>query len=217
MRQFDFPTMRAAMVKNQLRTNNVTDPLLLEAVGSVARESFVPDGQQGFAYVDVPLPCAPGRSLNPPLVTARLIEAAELEAGNQVLLIGSATGYAAALLSAMGMETVALEEDESLAAHARKALGKSPGVRLASGPLIKGWPKGAPYDAIIIDGAIEQVPDALRDQLRDGGRMTAGMQDEGVTRLVAGVKGGDSLALIPFLDVEIVSLPGFSRPRVFSF
>lgn len=217
MRQFDFPTMRAAMVKNQLRTNNVTDPMLLEAVSSVARELFVPSGQQGFAYVDVPLPCSPDRSLNPPLVTARLIEAAELREGEHVLLVGSATGYAAALLSAMGMDTVALEEDDSLAAHARKALGKAPGVRFANGPFAEGWAKGAPYDAIVIDGAIEQLPDALKDQLRDGGRMTAGLRDGEVTRLVAGVKTGNSLTLLPFLDVEVVPLPGFSRPRVFSF
>lgn len=217
MRQFDFPAMRAAMVSNQLRTNNVTDPRVLAALGSVAREAFVPAGRHGLAYVDVPIPLANGRALNTPLVTSRLIEAASVEPGEHVLLVGAATGYAAALLSALGAEVLALEEDETLMAHARSALADAAGVRLVTGPLTLGFDDGAPYDAIIIDGAVESVPAAIRNQLDDGGLLTTGTVADGVTRLSSGVKAGDSLALIPFLDVEVVPLPGFARPRVFSF
>lgn len=217
MRQFDFPAMRAAMVSNQLRTNNVTDPRVLEALGSVAREAFVPGNRHGMAYVDVPIPLANGRALNTPLATSRLIEAASVEAGEHILLVGAATGYAAALLSALGADVVALEEDEALIAHARSALADAAGVRLVSGPLALGCEDGAPYDAIIIDGAVDSVPAAIRNQLDDGGRLTTGVIDDGVTRISSGVKAGDSLALIPFLDVEVVPLPGFARPKVFSF
>jgi protein-L-isoaspartate(D-aspartate) O-methyltransferase len=217
VRQFDFSAMRAAMVSNQLRTNNVTDPRVLAALGSVPRELFVPGDRNGLAYIDVPIPCATGRALNPPLVTSRLIGAADIDAGERVLLVGSATGYAAALLAQLGAEIVALEEDDTLATHARGALADIKGVTLVTGDLAAGWKDGGPYDVIIIDGAIEEVPPLILDQLRDGGRMTTGIFFDGVTRLASGVKTRNSLVLIPFFDAEVVPLPGFARPKTFSF
>jgi protein-L-isoaspartate(D-aspartate) O-methyltransferase len=209
--------MRAAMVSSQLRTNNVSDPRIVAAMEAVARERFVPAERAALAYVDVPIPLHAGRALNAPLVTARLIAESGVKAGEKVLLVGAATGYAAALLAELGAKVVALEVDEGLAAAADAALGKTTGVTFVIGALEAGWRKGAPYDVILIDGAIEAVPAAIAAQLSDDGRLLTGLVDNGVTRLARGCKAGQGVALVPFADLETVRLPGFSAPSGFSF
>lgn len=209
--------MRAAMIANQLRTNNVTDGHVLAALERVPREAFVPAERRRLAYVDVPLPLGNGRALNAPLATSRMIEVANLEPGHAVLLIGAATGYAAALIAALGQSVTALEEDAGLAETARQALAGETGVTIVEGPLNAGWAAGAPYHRILIDGAIEQLPAAIRDQLAEGGRLVTGIVDQGVTRLATGIRAGAALPLLPILDIEIVSLPGFAAPKTFRF
>lgn len=209
--------MRAAMVSSQLRTNNVSDPRIVAAMEAVARERFVPAERATLAYVDVPIPLSGGRALNAPLVTARLISESAVEAGEKVLLVGAATGYAAALLAQLGAKVTALEVDESLVTAARAALGKAPGITLVTGPLEAGWRKGAPYDVILIDGAVEAVPAAIAAQLAVDGRLLTGLVDNGVTRLALGRKAGQSVGLVPFADLETVRLPGFAAPSGFSF
>ncbi len=205
------------MVSSQLRTNNVSDPRIVAAMEAVARERFVPAERTALAYVDVPIPLSGGRALNAPLVTGRLIVESEIKAGEKVLLVGAATGYAAALLAELGAKVTALEVDEGLAATARAALGKTAGITLATGPLEAGWRKGAPYDVVLIDGAIEAVPAAIAAQLSDDGRLLTGLVDKGVTRLARGCKAGQGVALVPFADLETVRLLGFSAPSGFSF
>lgn len=205
------------MVSNQLRTNNVSDPRIVAAMEAVARERFVPAERAALAYVDVPIPLGNGRALNAPLATARLIAESGVKAGEKVLLVGAATGYAAALLSELGAQVTALESDDALLAAAKAALGKSPSVTLVSGPLAAGWRKGAPYDVILVDGAIEAVPAALSAQLAAGGRMLTGLVDDGVTRLALGCRAGDGVGLVPFADIETVRLPGFAKPPGFTF
>ncbi len=205
------------MVSSQLRTNNVSDPRIVAAMEAVARERFVPAERMALAYVDVPIPLSGGRALNAPLVTARLIVESEIKAGEKVLLVGAATGYAAALLAELGAKVTALEVDEGLAAAAGAALGKKTGVTFVTGALEAGWRKGAPYDVILIDGAIEAVPAAIAAQLSDDGRLLTGLVDNGVTRLARGCKAGQGVALVPFADLETVRLPGFSAPSGFSF
>lgn len=209
--------MRAAMVSSQLRTNNVSDPRIVAAMEAVARERFVPAERATLAYVDVPIPLSGGRALNAPLVTARLISESAVEAGEKVLLVGAATGYAAALLAQLGAKVTALEVDESLVTAARAALGKASGITLVTGPLEAGWRKGAPYDVILIDGAVEAVPAAIAAQLAVDGRLLTGLVDNGVTRLALGRKAGQSVGLVPFADLETVRLPGFAAPSGFSF
>ena len=209
--------MRAAMVSSQLRTNNVSDPRIVAAMEAVARERFVPAERATLAYVDVPIPLSGGRALNAPLVTARLITESGVGAGEKVLLIGAATGYAAALLAQLGAKVTALEVDDSLVAAARAALGKASGITLVTGPLEAGWRKGAPYDVILIDGAVEAVPAAIAAQLAVDGRLLTGLVDNGVTRLALGRKAGQGVGLVPFADLETVRLPGFSTPSGFSF
>lgn len=205
------------MVSSQLRTNNVSDPRIVAAMEAVARERFVPAERATLAYVDVPIPLSGGRALNAPLVTARLITESGVGAGEKVLLIGAATGYAAALLAQLGAKVTALEVDDSLVAAARAALGKASGITLVTGPLEAGWRKGAPYDVILIDGAVEAVPAAIATQLAVDGRLLTGLVDNGVTRLALGRKAGQGVGLVPFADLETVRLPGFSTPSGFSF
>ncbi len=212
MSELDFSAMRAAMVSNQLRTNKVSDPRIVAAMKAVARERFVPAERAALAYIDVPIPLANGRALNSPLVTARLIAEAGIEPGEKVLLIGAATGYAAALLAELGAKVTALEVDVSLT-----AIGKSVGISSVTGPLEAGWRKNAPYDVILIDGAVEGIPTAIAAQLADGGRLLTGLVDKGVTRLALGRKSGTGVGLVSFADLEAVRLPGFAPPVSFSF
>ncbi len=212
MSELDFSAMRAAMVSNQLRTNKVSDPRIVAAMKAVARERFVPAERAALAYIDVPIPLANGRALNSPLVTARLIAEAGIEPGEKVLLIGAATGYAAALLAELGAKVTALEVDVSLT-----AIGKSVGISSVTGPLEAGWRKNAPYEVILIDGAVEGIPTAIAAQLADGGRLLTGLVDKGVTRLALGRKSGTGVGLVSFADLEAVRLPGFAPPASFSF
>jgi protein-L-isoaspartate(D-aspartate) O-methyltransferase len=215
-REASFADMRAAMVDCQLRTNDVIDAGVVAAMSSVAREAFVPDALAAVAYIDRPIPLGDHRRLNAPLVTARLLVAAEVVAGQRVLLVGAATGYAAALLHDLGATVVALECDAALAARARELLAAEQGT-IVTGPLEQGTPDHAPFERIIIDGAIEAVPDALIDQLADGGLFVCALRDGAVTRLARGVKVAGTLALRPFADMDAALLPGFSRPQGFSF
>lgn len=209
--------MRAAMVSSQLRTNNVSDLRIVSAMEAVARENFVPAERASLAYVDLPIPLGNSRFLNAPLATARLITESGVKAGEKVLLVGAATGYAAAVLAELGAVVTALESDALLLANAKKALGKTIGINLVAGPLDAGWRKGAPYDVIIVDGAIEAVPGAFAAQLAAGGRFLTGLVDNSVTRLASGRKTGQGIGLVSFADIETVRLPGFAAPVGFSF
>lgn len=212
-----FEAMRRAMVANQLRTNAVNDPRVVAAMAEVPRESFVPEGARAIAYRDTLLPLSGGRRHNSPLATGRLIVEAQIGAGDHVLLIGAAGGYAAAVLSRLGASVVALEEDPGLAAHARTALAGYPQVDLVEGPLAAGVAAKAPYDVVMIDGAVEQIPDAIVRQLKPGGRIVAGRADRGVTRLAAGRRTEGGFGLVDFADIECAILPGFGRPSHFRF
>lgn len=213
----DFAAARKAMVASQLRTNAVTDVGVLAAMGRVPREDFVAKGHEAAAYTDRALPLGvPGRVLNPALATARLLDALKPRHGERALVIGAATGYAVAILAEIGLAVTALESDPTLAAQARAALHHAP-TAVDEGPLAEGHPGGGPYDLILIDGAVEEVPQAIIDQLVDGGRLATGIVERGVTRLALGRKSGTAFGLFPFADSEAAPLPGFARAKTFSF
>ena len=212
----DFEAMRHAMVVSQLRTSAVSDPRVVDAMGDVPREAFVPSAQAALAYRDAPLPLGGGRAINPPLITGRLLVAADIRPTDRVLLIGAAMGYAAAVAARLAGSVVALAEDAGLAGAARDAIADTK-VTVVEGPLNAGWAEGAPYDVIIIDGAIEQVPDAVAGQLAPGGRLTTGLVDRGVTRLALGRRSEGGFGVVDFADLECVVLPGFARPKTFQF
>jgi len=212
----DFNHMRQAMVASQLRTTAVNDARVIAAMGAVPRERFVPQESAALAYIDRAIPLGAGRALNPPMTTGRLLTEAHPKAEDSALVIGGATGYAAALLAELVASVVSLEEDAALLAVARQAPA-STRVSIVEGPLAAGWKKKAPYDLILIDGAVEVVPQAIIDQLADGGRLAAAIVDRGVARLSLGKRSGKGFGLVAFADAEAVPLPGFTQPKSFSF
>jgi len=217
MTEQNFQAMRRAMVESQLRTSDVNDPVILEAILAEPRELYVPEERRSAAYIDRAVPLGNGRALNPPLATARLMVEAAPRAGEKVLLVGAATGYAAALLARLGCDVVAVEEDAALLAHAEAQLKGNARVRLESGALAEGWKAGAPYDVLFIDGAVEDVSEALIGQLRVDGRAVFARMERGVTRLCAGTRTAGGFGARAFVDWEAVPLPGFTRPKTFTF
>jgi protein-L-isoaspartate(D-aspartate) O-methyltransferase len=216
MTEHNFDHMRRAMIASQLRTTGTNDARVLAAMGDVARERFVPAERIGLAYADALVPLKPGRDLNNPMALGRLLTEAAPRRGERAMVIGAATGYAAAVLSRMIGPVVAVEEDAELAGAAREALQGSE-VTLVEGPMAKGHGALAPYDLILIDGAVEHVPGALVDQLAEHGRLASGIVDQGVTRLAIGRKAGNGFAMAAFADSATALLPGFARPRAFTF
>lgn len=208
--------MRSAMIDSQLRTNDVIDPAVVGAMGAVAREAHVRAALASVAYMDRAIALGQGRALNAPLVTGRMLVAAAIRPGQRVLLVGSATGYTAALLAQLGAEVTAVEEAGELMAAAQAA-ATGDNIRWIEGPLNAGAPDAAPFDRIIIEGAIETLPDTLVAQLADGGRLVAAQRDGAVTRLVEGVKTGGAVALRSFADMDVAPLPGFAAPAGFRF
>lgn len=208
--------MRSAMIDSQLRTNDVIDPAVVGAMAAVPREAHVPAALASVAYMDRAVALGHGRVLNPPLVTGRMLVAAAIRPGMRVLLVGSATGYTAALLALLGAEVHAVEEQGELMAVAQGAIANE-NIRWVEGPLNAGAPGAAPFDRIIVEGAIDTLPEALAAQLAEGGRLVAARREGAVTRLVQGVKAGDAIPLRSFADMDVAPLPGFAVPAGFQF
>jgi len=216
MTEQNFEQMRRAMVASQLRTTGVNDPSVLAAMGAVARERFVPAERATTAYADAPVALGNGRFLNSPMALGKLLNEADPVASDRALVVGAATGYAAAVLSGLVGSVVALEEDQDLVRRARTLLKGQP-VEFVQGQLAKGCKKRAPYDLIVIDGAVDHVPDTLIDQLVDGGRLATGLIEHGVQRLALGRRVGEAFGITAFADAAVAELPGFARPAAFSF
>lgn len=215
--QGQFAAMRQAMVSNQLRTNSVSDARLVAAMGRVPRESYLPATIAGLAYRDTALPLGAGRAANVPIATGRLLNEAAISASDRVLLIGAAGGYTAAVLAEIAAFVVAVECDPALMAIARRALAGNARVQLIDGPLERGYPDDAPYDVLVVDGAVPKLPQTLIDQLAIGGRAVSGIVDRGVTRLAMGQRSAGGFGLIDFADIDCVALPGFAVPQDFVF
>lgn len=216
MTEQNFDTMRRAMVESQLRPTGVSDPRVVAAMAMVPRERFVPADLRALAYMDRPVALGGGRELNLPEATGRLLTAAGVQSSDRVLVVGAATGYTAAVVAEISLQVTALEEDKGLIKVAGHALAGS-GVELVEGPLSQGWPDGAPYDLIVVDGRIEQVPDTLIAQLSDQGRLACAVTDNGAARLALGRKSGAGFGLDLFADCESITLPGFAKPKTFVF
>jgi len=208
----DFEAARLAMVESQLRPQGVSDPSVLVAMGRVQRERFVPEQVRALAYVDRALPLGGGRFLAAPAVLGSLLTQMNVERGNRALVVGAGTGYSAAVLTEMGLDVTAVESDANLASQAAGV-----GIRIVEGRLESGDPSGGSYDHILIDGAVELIPDAIVAQLAAGGRLGAALIDRGVTRLVVGRKAGGAFGYLSVGDAGVPALPGFSRPKEFTF
>lgn len=200
------------MVDSQLRPQGVNDPAVVAAMALVKRELFVPEDQRPLAYADRAIPLGSGRAVPPPAATGLLLTAMMPSSGDRALVVGASTGYSAAVLKEIGVDTLALESSPELAAIARQR-----GLAVAEGPLDKGYRKGAPYDLILIDGAVEVIPQPLIDQLKEGGRLGAGFLDKGISRLIVGRRAAGGFGFHSIADSAVPTLPGFERPRAFTF
>ena len=211
----DFASMRHLMVEAQLRTNKISDPPLLEAMAAVPRELFVPESMRGVAYADEDIPLGGGRFLVEPLALAKLIQSAEVRGGDVALVIGDATGYAAAVLCRFARQVHAMAQDEGAEGVLRE-LGCA-NVTLHQGDGAEGLPMSAPYDAIVLVGAVASVPPALLDQLREDGRLTAVVQERhgGKVTVFRKIDGGVGHRA-PF-DAVAPSLPQFQPKPQFVF
>jgi protein-L-isoaspartate(D-aspartate) O-methyltransferase len=208
----DFVAARLAMVESQLRPEGVVDPAIVRAMASLPREQFVPEAVRPMAYVDRGLPLGQGRYLSAPTVLGQLLMQMLPEPGERALVIGAGTGYSAAVLAAIGLEVVAIESSPELAARAREL-----GVNVIEAPLASGDPQGRSYDLILIDGAVEEIPEAIVAQLADGGRLGTALIDRSIPRLAVGRKSGGAFGYLTFGDAGVPALPGFSRPKEFTF
>ena len=171
----DYATRRTMMVDTQVRPSDVTKFPIIDAMLAVPRESFVPDAKREAAYVGENLDIGGGRVLLEPRTLAKMIDALDIQPGHVVLDIACGLGYSTAVLAKMCDFVVAIEDDEARMEEAQSILSQH-GVDNAAvmfGPLAEGAAKSGPYDIIILQGAVEQVPDALLAQLREGGRIAA--------------------------------------------
>jgi len=208
----DYAAARASMVDTQLRPEGVNFPPVVEAMAAVAREEFVAPEARPLAYIDRTVPMGAGRLMNGPVVLGKLLTEMTPLGGERALVVGCGTGYSAAVLLEMGLNVIGLECSAELASSAREN-----GVDVVEGALEDGWKKGAPYDLILIDGAVEHIPDAIVAQLTDHGRLGAALIDKGITRLVVGRRADDGFGLHSMADSGAAALPGFSKPRTFTF
>ena len=204
----DTAAARRAMIDGQLRTSGVSDPRVLAAMAAVAREDYVPAARRAVAYCDRPVPLGEGRTLAPPVAHGQMLAEAAPTRADRALIVGGGSGYLAALLAPL-VGTLHVVES-----------GEFPGRRVGNwvaGPLGQGCKKGAPYSLILIDGAIEVLPDALVRQLGDGGRVVTGLIERGVARLAVGRKAAGAVGFLTLGEAEFALLPGFAKPRQWTF
>jgi protein-L-isoaspartate(D-aspartate) O-methyltransferase len=221
----DFATLRARMVNNQLRTFDITDHRVQDAMAAVERERFVPPEARPIAYSDEAIVVQydavglPARVMTTPAVLGRLIQLAQPRPSDRVLLVGAALGYSAAVLARLAAEVVALEVDKELCQKCREAL-KAAGVgnvETVQGTLPSGWPARAPYDVVFVDGAVLIEPHALEAQLKDGGRMVL-VEGEGLAgRARVSLKGPHGVSSRYAINAAAGVLPGFRPEPAFVF
>jgi protein-L-isoaspartate(D-aspartate) O-methyltransferase len=211
---------RRNMVDGQLRTNRVTDEAILAAMAEIPRELFVPRALASVAYLDDDLPLGDGRYLMEPMVLARLLQSAQIRPGDVVLDVGAATGYASAIAARLAKTVFALESDAGMARQAGETLIRLQidNVVVVDGPLGEGYPAQAPYDVILIEGAVPEIPAAIASQLAEGGRICAvTAPPEGAGRAVLALRRGGVVSSLELFDAAVPPLRGFEKRIGFRF
>lgn len=216
---FDAANARRMMVDGQVRTADVTDAAVLEAMLTLPRERFLPPSLAPLAYLDGDIAVAKGRALLKPMVLAKLVQAARIDPQDRVLDVGCATGYSSALLARLAGSVVALEVDADLARQAREALAAvgAVHVEVVTGPLMAGWPARGPYDVILLNGAIEVAPDSLGGQLKPNGRLLGIDGRSAASKAVIYHFIEGHMVGRPLFDAAAPLLPGFAAPPEFVF
>lgn len=216
----DFARARSAMIEGQLRTSGVLDARVLEAMNAVPRETFLEEEHKELAYLDMahPLEGQAHRYMGAPAPFARLVELAEIQPSDIVLDIACGSGYSSAVISQLANSVVAVESDAELVRRANQALAKLDigNAAVVKGPLTAGAPKEAPFDVILIEGAVDFVPQALFDQLRDGGRLVALIGEGAGANAVLHVKGKKGVASVTAFNACLPELAEFARAPAFS-
>lgn len=218
----DFDQSRRKMVDNQLRANDVTDHRILDAMEAVPREKFVPASRRPVAYIDEDLgigAAGSGRYLIKPHIFGKLVQLAGIGDQDVVLIVGAGTGYSAAVISKLAASVVAVEEDAELAATATAILvdlGIENAV-IVEGPLARGLASEGPYDVILVDGAVEVLPDALTAQLKAEGRLVVVEGQGGSASARVYHRSGQAVSSRFGFNASVALLPGFSREAEFTF
>jgi protein-L-isoaspartate(D-aspartate) O-methyltransferase len=218
----DFAVLRERMVDNQIRPGAVTDHAIIRAFLEIPRELFTDPAERVFAYADPEVmmsAAAPGRRLMAPVLLARLLQGLQLEPSAKLMVVACGSGYSAAIASRLAATVVGVEEEPALADLARDCLQKLAvaNVEIAQAKHTSGYPAGAPYDAVLIDGSVEEVPQALVNQLKPLGRLAAVRREERISRAMIFERAGEGITGWPLLEAWASPLPGFERPREFVF
>lgn len=215
----DFAAAREAMVDCQVRPSDVTRYPIIEAMLAIPREEYLPESQRPVAYLGEHMPLAPGRVLLDPRVFAKMLDAINVTSSDLVLDIGCGRGYSSAVLARMSEAVIALEEVPELAEQAEEILSAQSvdNVIVESGPLAEGVPGQGPYDAIIIEGGVEVLPDAITDQLKIGGRIVAIFLEGRGGQARLGIKMDHGIAWRRSFDASAPKLSGFETAKAFVF
>ncbi len=215
----DYRSARLNMVESQIRPNKVTDPAIIEAMLAVPRERFVAEALRGIAYVDEDIPLGGGRYLMEPMVLGRLLQFAAIARTDSVLDVGCGPGYASAVMARLARSVVALEEDPALARRAAALLTELAvsNVTVVEGVLANGYAARAPYDVILLNGAVAAIPPAIAGQLANGGRLVAVMHAAGIGKAVLMTRVGDVFSQRIVFDAGTPLLPGFAAQPGFVF
>lgn len=215
----DFATRRTIMVDTQVRPSDVTKFPVIAAMLAVPREEFVPPARREAAYMGDHVDLGEGRVVLDPRVLAKLLDGLDVQPNELVLDLGTGLGYGAAVLAHLAEAVVALEQDAAMAEEAEAVLGQLgvDNVAVVTGPLAEGSARHAPFDAILIEGAVEHLPDALLAQLKDGGRIAALFIEGalGVARIGHKIDGRISWRFA--FNATAPVLPGFTRHPAFTF
>jgi len=219
----DFSIARQKMVDGQVRPSDVTDIRIIDAMLAIPRETFVPEAQRSLAYLDLDIDVSEGgsakRFLLRPAVTAKMLQAAGIAETDQVLVVGCASGYLAALAALLGGRVTATECDSALATKATTALAGLAlrNVTVKTAAVVDGDSADAPFDVILLNGATEIAPENLYRQLKEGGRLVGTFAFAGPQRVMMVTASHGDFGHRALFDTAIPVLPGLERPAAFVF